>query len=40
MGESLNKLIKKRKGALTIDDWIVAVGSYGIPADKVAEVSG
>jgi alanyl-tRNA synthetase len=33
---NLNKLLKKSKGVLTLDDWIVAVTSWGIPADKVA----
>lgn len=36
---SLNKLIQKRKGKLTIEDWIICVTSYGIPADKVAQIS-
>jgi len=36
---SLDKLIKKSKGKLTIDDWIVAVTSWGIPADRVAELT-
>lgn len=34
----LEKLIKKRGGKLTIDDWIVAMQSWGIPADKIGEV--
>jgi alanyl-tRNA synthetase len=37
---SLQALIKKRKGQLTMADWIVCITSYGIPADKVAEISG
>lgn len=34
----LDKLIKK-KGGMTIDDWIVAIQSYGIPADRISEVA-
>ena len=34
----LDKLIKK-KGGMTIDDWIVAMQSYGIPADRISEVA-
>lgn len=38
--KNLEKLMKTRKtGVLTIDDWIVAMQSWGIPADKIAEVS-
>jgi alanyl-tRNA synthetase len=39
-GENLKKLLKKKNGVLAIDDWIVAMQSWGIPADKIAEVSG
>ena len=35
----LEKLIKQRKGKLTIDDWITAMQSWGIPPDTIAEVS-
>ena len=35
----LNKLLKKKKGELTIDDWIVAMQSWGLPADTIAEIS-
>jgi len=35
----LDKLIKKNK-TLTLDDWILAVTSYGIPADFIAQISG
>lgn len=34
----LDKMIKK-SGKLTIDDWIVAIQSYGIPADRISEVA-
>ena len=42
--ESVKKLqviIKKRgKAGLKIDDWIMAMQSYGIPADKISECVG
>lgn len=37
--KKLDKIIKQRKGQLTIDDWIVAMQSFGIPCDKIAEVT-
>lgn len=37
--DQLNKLVKKKKGELSIDDWIVAMTSWGIPADTIAEIS-
>lgn len=36
----LEKLLKKNKGVLTIDDWIVCMQSWGIPADRVSQISG
>lgn len=36
--KKLEKLIKQRKGQLTIDDWIVCMQSHGIPADKISEI--
>jgi len=36
----LQKLVKKRKGKLTLDDWIVCITSWGIPADSVTAVVG
>ena len=36
---NLKKLLQKRKNKLSMDDWIVAMQSWGIPADKIAEVS-
>jgi alanyl-tRNA synthetase len=36
----LKKLITKRKNKLTMDDWITAMQSWGIPADKISELSG
>ena len=37
--DQLNKLVKKKKGELSIDDWIVAMQSWGIPADTISEIS-
>lgn len=37
--KKLDKIIKQKKGKLTIDDWITAMQSFGIPADKIAEVT-
>lgn len=37
--KNLEKVLKQRKGKLTIDDWIVAMQSWGIPADKISEIS-
>jgi len=36
----LEKLLKKQKVKLTIDDWIMVCTSWGIAADKVSEISG
>ena len=36
----LEKLLKKNKGVLTIDDWIVAMQSWGVPADRISQISG
>lgn len=38
-GENLKKLLNKKKGVLSIDDWITAMQSWGIPADKISELS-
>ena len=38
--KQLTKLIKKKKGNLSIDDWILAMTSWGIPADTIAKLSG
>jgi alanyl-tRNA synthetase len=38
--KNLEKLLKQRKnGILTIDDWIIAMQSWGIPADSISEIS-
>lgn len=38
--KNLDKLLKQRKnGKLTIDDWIIAMQSWGIPADRISELS-
>ena len=36
--KKLEKVIKQKKGNLTIDDWITAMQAHGIPADKISEV--
>lgn len=36
---NLEKLIKKKGGKLTIDDWVQLIQSQGISADKVSEVA-
>lgn len=37
--KKLEKILKQRKGALKIDDWIQCMQALGIPADKIAEVT-
>ncbi len=37
--QKLDKLLKKNK-TLTLDDWIIAITSYGIPADQISQISG
>jgi alanyl-tRNA synthetase len=36
--QNLEKLLKKKAGKLTMDDWIMAMQSWGISADKISEV--
>lgn len=36
----LEKILKKNNGKLKIDDWILAMTSWGIPADAIAQISG
>ena len=36
--KKLDKIIKQRKGKLTLDDWIVCMQSHGIPADLISEI--
>jgi len=40
--EKLQKLLKKKgkDAKLSLDDWIVAVSSWGVPADQVAKITG
>jgi alanyl-tRNA synthetase len=38
--KNLEGVLKKKKGVLIIDDWIVAMQSWGIPADRISEISG
>ena len=35
----LKNLLKKNKGKLSIDDWILAMQTWGIPADSVSQIS-
>lgn len=37
---NLNKLLQKKKNVLTIDDWILAMTSWGIPVDTISKISG
>ena len=34
----LEKLLKKDKGKLSLDNWILAIQSEGIPADTISEI--
>ena len=38
--KTLEKLLKKQKGELTIDNWITAMQSWGIPADTISKIAG
>lgn len=37
--KKLIKLVEKNKGKLSIDDWILVMQSWGIPADAVSEIT-
>lgn len=37
--KKLEQLLSKSKGKLTLDQWIMAMESWGIPADAIAEIS-
>jgi alanyl-tRNA synthetase len=37
--DKLKKLLKKRKNKLSLDDWIVCITSWGLPADIIAHVT-
>jgi alanyl-tRNA synthetase len=37
--KKLEQLITKNKGVLSLDNWIMAMQSWGIPADLIAQVS-
>lgn len=37
--KQLQKLLKKQNGNLSIDDWIIALQTWGIPAETIAEIS-
>ena len=36
----LKNLLKKKKNKLSIDDWILAMTSWGIPVDTIAKITG
>lgn len=36
----LKKLLQKKKNNLSIDDWILAMTSWGIPVDTIAKLAG
>jgi alanyl-tRNA synthetase len=38
--DQLEKHIKKKGGVLSIDDWILAMESWGIPAERISEITG
>lgn len=38
--QKVKSLLKKKKNVLTVDDWIVAMKSYGLSPDKINEISG
>lgn len=37
--KKIEQLVNKKKGKLTLDDWIMAIQTWGIPADVIAQVS-
>ena len=37
--KNLEKLLKQKKGVLSIDDWIMCMQSWGIPADRISHFS-
>ncbi|BFU25373.1 alanine--tRNA ligase, putative [Entamoeba histolytica HM-1:IMSS-B] len=37
--QKVQTLLKKKKGVLTVDDWIFAMKSYGLSPDKINEIS-
>lgn len=36
--KKLEQLLNKSKGKLTIDQWIMAIQSWGIPADAISSI--
>lgn len=40
MKKNLQKLLAKRNGKLSLDDWDLCMSSYGIPADTISQLSG
>jgi alanyl-tRNA synthetase len=37
--KKIEQLVAKKKGKLTLDDWITGIQAWGIPADVIAQVS-
>jgi alanyl-tRNA synthetase len=37
--EQLEKHLKKKGGVLSIDDWILAMESWGIPAERISDIT-
>jgi alanyl-tRNA synthetase len=37
--KKIEQLVSKKKGKLTLDDWITGMQAWGIPADVIAEVA-
>ena len=38
--KQLQRKLKQTKGVLSLNDWIVAIQSWGMPADKIAQATG
>lgn len=38
--KKLKGILTKKKNKLELDDWIIAMQSWGIPADKISQISG
>lgn len=36
--KKLEQLLVKHKGVLSLDNWIMAIQSWGIPADAIAQI--
>jgi uncharacterized membrane protein YoaT (DUF817 family) len=38
--KTLEKVLKKQGGKLSMKDWMTAMQSWGIPADSISKISG